>query len=751
MADKKISELPFGQLDSNSIIPIVNAGTTSQTTFGNMLSQIPGGGGGAQLISCTKSELDVLVTNNSLSVGATYEISGVHPTLYDDGNSSGTTIFLQALTTNKLSLEGSGLFYNPTYDQSVAGYGIWHNRSTWNSSLTSGIFQANEYITADNGATGQLFTTLDANIFISTGGEWSGATSIVGDSSLATANVYNINVKSYKIGDKVIWGGYVWTNLMGFVGNSVNSLVLDFEWSKNVYDTTEIPVPTPSATPFTITSFVMIDGQLQMNFNPYDGIVSGLNVQVLINGTWYNTEEINDAYVSNESPVIFNGLIIGESLHRLQNLDNLLEFSNEFYANNIGTYNEPIIDNSGYNLTYKSALDLIHYDYENDLIIHREDTAENVIHISKYLYDITSDIESGYVGSPINVFQWGNPYISWYRGVGINKIDSSYCNNINFNGTYFVSNTLSNESYFDNNEVTITNSKFYNNTLNNSYFESNILSNSNFESNILSNSSFNNNTLNSNSTFYNNTLNISFFGHNTLNTQSFFGHNTLNAQSYFYGNTLNNNSYIEYNTLNNSYFSNSTLNNTSHLSYNTLDKSDLNWNTLNNTSHLSYNTLNSNSKFEYNMLNNSYFDTNMLSSESYIDYNTLSGSSFNNNTLNSGSYFYDNILSSGSYFGYNILSSESRFNQNELSGSSFNNNTLTNISRFNLDNHGSPLVSKPIQYVIGEHGTISVNILSGTTVLTSTYPKTLYSRPDGTEKVRYYDDNDMLVITGVTA
>ena len=41
MANKKISELPFGQLDSTSIIPIVNNGTTSQTTFGHMLDFVP--------------------------------------------------------------------------------------------------------------------------------------------------------------------------------------------------------------------------------------------------------------------------------------------------------------------------------------------------------------------------------------------------------------------------------------------------------------------------------------------------------------------------------------------------------------------------------------------------------------------------------------------------------------------------------------------------------------------------------------
>ena len=39
-------------------------------------------------------------------------------------------------------------------------------------------------------------------------------------------------------GDKVIWGGYSWTNVNGNIGASVDVLNLDGEWSKNTYDAT---------------------------------------------------------------------------------------------------------------------------------------------------------------------------------------------------------------------------------------------------------------------------------------------------------------------------------------------------------------------------------------------------------------------------------------------------------------------------------------------------------------------------------
>ncbi|RKR11580.1 hypothetical protein C8C83_3320 [Flavobacterium sp. 90] len=81
--------------------------------------------GGGSTISVTKSELDNLISNNSLIPGAYYKISGVHPALYDDGTSSGTTIYLRAATNNKLEKNGHGEFWNPRYDQSVDGFGIY--------------------------------------------------------------------------------------------------------------------------------------------------------------------------------------------------------------------------------------------------------------------------------------------------------------------------------------------------------------------------------------------------------------------------------------------------------------------------------------------------------------------------------------------------------------------------------------------------------------------------------------------------
>ena len=201
-------------------------------------SEISGGGGGGDIfITKTKAEIDALISTNALVKGATYKITGVHPTLYDDGTTSGTTIILKAISENVLETQGTGIFYNPKYNQSIDGFGIWDNKMYGTFSTIVGTFDYTnkETITADNSATGILLA--DGMIqFIS--GDWSTAISITGDVSGATANVADFVSPSYAINDKVIWGGYSWTNVNGNIGASTDVLNLNSEWTKDFYDTT---------------------------------------------------------------------------------------------------------------------------------------------------------------------------------------------------------------------------------------------------------------------------------------------------------------------------------------------------------------------------------------------------------------------------------------------------------------------------------------------------------------------------------
>ena len=164
-------------------------------------------GGEAQIaFTKTKAEIDTLIAGNDLVAGALYEITGVHPTLYNDGTTSGTTVYLRAISDSKLEVQGMGKFYNPKYNQSVDGFSIWNNKMYGTFSGIVGKFNYlnKEGVTANNGATGLMLA--DGMIqFVS--GDWSTATSITGAVSGATANIAGFVSPSYGVGDKVIWGG----------------------------------------------------------------------------------------------------------------------------------------------------------------------------------------------------------------------------------------------------------------------------------------------------------------------------------------------------------------------------------------------------------------------------------------------------------------------------------------------------------------------------------------------------------------
>lgn len=186
-------------------------------------------------IEVTKTQLDTHITNSTLVPGATYKIMGVHPELYNDSVSNLTPALIKAASTNELETSGYGFFHNPIY-AGVAGYGIWNSRNKFTPSAITGTFNFTEAITNNLGGTGTLYSAIEDGYFIITGGTWAGATSITGNATAATANISAITIKSFALGSKTIWGGYVWQNVNGNVGAAVNSLALNAEWTKIPYN-----------------------------------------------------------------------------------------------------------------------------------------------------------------------------------------------------------------------------------------------------------------------------------------------------------------------------------------------------------------------------------------------------------------------------------------------------------------------------------------------------------------------------------
>jgi hypothetical protein len=679
--------------------------------FGDVdLITIGGGSNTSNFITVTKSELDDLITNSLLQDGATYKITGVHPDLYDDGTTSGTTIFLKALTNNKLSIEGSGLFYNPKYNQSVDEFGIWSNRSTWNATLSSGTFSANEAVTANNGAIGTLFTNLEANIFISGGGSWSTATSITGDSSGATASIDTIVLKSYDIDDTVIWGGYTWINLNGNVGDSLDSLTLDSEWDKVPYD--------------------LINYNLTLDIIHYDyendTIVYREDIASNIVQT---TKEFND--LNNEPIQLFqwgnnfkygNDEGIGNNLVQNSICDNV-NFSGQYFIDNI------LINNSEFYSTFTSG------SYFASNTLNNSSLSNNSVSGGGYFYNNTLS------GSSIS-----SNSLSGGSSISSNSlIWSSFSSNSLISSSDFISNILNDTN------------TFANILINNSYFSSNLLNSSGFENNTLDSSEFSMNTLNSTSKFiYNKLTGGANFNYNTLSSGSLFDSNTLGTASSLQFNTLSNSSYFSDNTLNVSSFVNNSLSSSSYFNNNTLIGSNFNNNSLTNESHFNDNTLSSNASFYSNSISSGgQFAQNTLN-ESQIGYNMVGGGNLFSNTLISSSNFTYNTINS-SQISYNSLSGSATFYSNILSSSGFISNTLGTASNFG-DNlligstltSTTQLVNKTIQKLTMENGVVNEDI-SAATIIFQDFSRTIYKRPDGTSKIKYYNNSDVLVVTNINA
>lgn len=185
-------------------------------------------------IEATKAELDAYILAGTLEEGATYKITDADSPLY-----GGTPLYLKAVEGNRLSSDGIGLFYNPKYDL----YPIWERFSTITITLQSGIFTLGETITANNGATATIYNDV-AGFIIPLTGDWTTATSITGGTSAKTATVSGFTLNSgYIAGDKVTWGGKVWVNQTGNIGTFTDIYTLDVvNWTEVPYDTVDYSI-----------------------------------------------------------------------------------------------------------------------------------------------------------------------------------------------------------------------------------------------------------------------------------------------------------------------------------------------------------------------------------------------------------------------------------------------------------------------------------------------------------------------------
>lgn len=412
----------------------------------------------------TRSEAETLQLNNGFVVGSQYTITNADVGLY-----GGTEVTLIAITTNKLSLQGSGKFYCPKYDLSVVnnGYGMWTKYMDGTFGTITGTFTTNEIVTANNGATAK-FLTIGFLEWIS--GNWSSVTSITGGTSGATCTVSGFVSPSYSIGDIVHWGGKSWTNVNGNVGNSIDDFTLDTEWSE---------------IPFNDTDYNVFIDEIHYDFerdriiyrkdsygNEIESIYdTSTNIKRFKWGCFFNgifdygifKNKISDGYINciNTLGRIYDNTLNGGFIE-----DNILSKNSFIVINSIdnGSINGNILNNSG--------------------------ISENIV---KYSVINNNSLFNGST-IDINNINYGNIYDNILVSNGSingNNINYGNIHSNSVNNSEVINNTLNNQSVINNNSISGGGNIGYNILDNQSNISSNTLNIvSKVQYNTLNNSRF---------------------------------------------------------------------------------------------------------------------------------------------------------------------------------------------------------------------------------------------------------------------
>ncbi len=498
-----------GATGANGIQGATGANGIQGATGANGIQGATGANGSASLSICTRLEIEALVASYSLIPGAIYNITNSDVSLYN-----GTSIFLVATTTNILSLSGTGIFFTPKYDLNVPGYNIWTKYMDANFSSIVGVFQYDETVTSNTGAVA-IFKGIGLLEWVS--GNWFTSTSITGDNSLATANVFETispDETGGLIGSITHWGGRSWINVGGGIGLSEDKYTLDSDWQ---------------VIPF--------------NTDDYNTHVDNISYDYINDMIISRKDRFNNEVTTNNQTIVEliseGGYAYGNPIKDFQWGNAQDNFNTDDYLYS-GVQQNRVID------SYFDCLNsLAEYIWVNDIIGFSE-VVNNIFGKGSNMYE--NQLYTGYIQN--NVLCGGNSHIASNRLV---KAQIRY--NLISGGSRIFRNDLS-MGYIA-----------YNNL-----YQSNIIDNF-----ISSNGSINSNILNLGSSIYNNAVFGSIIS-NILVSNSTIFKNTVNDDSNITTNSLTDNCSINHNILSsNSYITTNELNVATSISSNSLNSSVFNF------------------------------------------------------------------------------------------------------------------------------------------------------------------------------
>lgn len=648
----------------------------------------------------TLAEMQSLVASNSLKTGSFYGISDANANLY-----GGTLVILQAVTSNKLSEAGHGVFYNPIYDRASEWLGMWHEIGFFTGSNLTLEFEMFEPITADNGATGQLIANGGnyKTYFKPLTGNWAAATSITGDNSGATLDIASVYVPSYSVDDKLIWGGVLWNNLTGSIGSKVDEFELDnVNWEKIAYNTTDYDMVVDQIVydydHDQITARIDSFGNRVVSSYDQNDLIhndSGIKnpIAVFKWGYGYNFDTDQTGFMSNT---------ITDSVFETLNW-----YKTIAYGNYILSYSA-VVDNP-YVINFRFIGNYIHNEsfIDNNYFVNSVDFIANVI---------------------INNCQVSSNVLSQASNITNNRLyNASVQSNYLLDDSEIVDNILDARSEINSNTLTkdcsiknsmLADSRIVQNTLNDSCrFETNNLTlNTEISQNVLSNGST--------------------MLYNELASNSYIIDNILSDNSNIINNQLKSDTYIEANQLTEfSEISNNFLSNSSGIDNNTVNENSLiEENTLNSDSHISGSTMHTGAEIKRNTLEGSDLYSNFLNN-SYIRRNMLTGgSAMDTNTLTDESEIRANNLNGDSYINSNVLGTGDGIRSNNLTNSTF---TFSNISGI----------------ITGVHAVSAGSVgddIGSATIIYASYSKNMITDSSSALKLTYIDGSGTLQVVDVT-
>ena len=686
------------------------------------------------LITVTKDEADILISNNNLFINQIYKITGVmknkpnfiSPLLYDDGTNSGISLYLTAISTSKFNSNGYGEFYNPKY----LSYDTYGNRDK------TGLY-----------------------------GIWDGEN----PSSIAT----------YSIGDVAIWGGYAWVNLSGDVGTNPDATTLNSDWQKIQYTSTtnyhkvidyieydydtdwlvrrkDIQNNIDVITPFE-TYWANIDNKHPIsvtqwgNSTPYSAITGnsyniGLS-NVFINDAYFETINFKGKHIYN---LITTNTFSTQSYFGYRTiLENVT--CNDSYFSNISLYYDWVNENDSYfgsneiNNSYSWGISLSGSTFQANVIY-----GSGVFDLNLTNYSLVQNneiINSSFNGVALSSSQINYNCLKNGSGIEANNIidsnigynqlfDSSISSN-NISASTIDYNILTNSSAIQNNQNGIINSEISNNTLNNN---SNI---QNIQVGGISNFGIINNELNNSSVIDSIWGTDSYIQYNIINKGGAIQYFQFDSSSHIDNNTIDggkiSGAYYQDSILSNSLINYNSLNEVSNIRDISLTGSSIQYNTLSCYSYIGY---------LYNMIDSS-INHNSLNENSGIEGLLMNTGFILNNTINGGSYIGDgSILSNNSLLHFSTFNNSYfyvSFDSSEVVNSIFKN------AQFEPSQGSGPITSKTIQKIEFKDATVNQDINTATTIFDSTFSKNVFIRLDGTPRLSYYDDTDTIVITDITA